>query len=119
MRLYPPMYPGDSMLRPGTVPGGDIVSAWNTAMFRIPFVRSKIRAEEASGVGAEAAAPKRHARATPGVWVGSQLKPYFEALMRKFERAGQAEMENYLAASQNLADLEDRIRRYERMQSRN
>jgi len=52
-------------------------------------------------------------QAKQGAWVGSKLKPYFEALVRKFEGGGQAELENYLAASQNLADLEERIRHYE------
>ena len=112
MRLYPPIYPGDSILQAGTFPGGDFVSAWSEAIFRIPFVRSKIHAER------DESAPKRPTRATPRVWVGSKLKPYYEALVRKWERAGQAELENYLAASQNLAELEERIHRYERMQTR-
>ena len=66
---------------------------------------------------AEAGGRKQQTRATPSAWVGSKLKPYYEALVRKFERAGDAELENYLAASQNLADLEERIRRYQRTQS--
>jgi hypothetical protein len=119
MRLYPPMYPGDSILQPGTVPGGDAMSAWDVAVSRTPFVRSNVRAQIALELGVDAAAPDGQARATRRVWVGSKLKSYYEALVRKFERAGQAELENYLAASQNLADLEQRIRRYERMQSRN
>jgi hypothetical protein len=82
-------------------------------------VRSTIRAESQPGAVVEAAAPKRQARAAPGAWVGSKLKPYYEALVSKFERAGESELENYLGASQSLADLEQRIRRYERMQSRN
>jgi hypothetical protein len=61
--------------------------------------------------------PEQRMQARHGAWVGSKLKPYLEALVRKFEGGGQAELENYLAASQNLADLEERIRRYERMPS--
>src|SRR5476649_2231772 len=113
MRLYPPIYPGDNILQPGTVPGGDTMSAWDAAVSRAPFVRNNMRAESAPERGVDAAALQRQARATSRVWVGSKLKSYYEALVRKFERAGQAEMENYLAASQNLADLEERIRRYE------
>lgn len=119
MRLYPPMYPDDSILRPGSVPGGNAVSAWDVALSRTPFVRSSMRAESAPQPGVATAELERQARATRTAWVGSKLKSYYEALVRKFERAGQAELENYLAASQNLADLEERIRRYERMQSRN
>jgi hypothetical protein len=118
MRRYPPLYPG-GILQPGTVPSGDAVSAWDEALSRTPFVRGNMRAENAPGPRVDAAALERQARAPRSGWVGSKLKPYYEALVRKFERAGQAEMENYLAASQSLADLEERIRRYERMQSRN
>ena len=118
MRLYPPMYPGDGILQPGTVPGGNIMSAWDAAIARAPFVRSNMRAERVPEPGVDVAALERQARPTRSAWVGSKLKSYYEALVRKFEHAGQAEMENYLAASQNLADLEERIRRYERMQSR-
>ncbi|MBE0620528.1 MAG: hypothetical protein IH605_08060 [Burkholderiales bacterium] len=60
------------------------------------------------------AAIEERARAARSAWIGSKLKSYYEALVRKFEKAGEAEMENYLAASQSLADLEERIRRYER-----
>ena len=119
MRLYPPIYPGDSIMRPGTLPGGDSVSARDAADSRVAFVRGNMRAERAPEAGDDAAAPRRQARTRRSAWVGSKLNPYYEALVRKFERAGQAEMENYLAASQNLADLEERIRRYERMQLRN
>jgi hypothetical protein len=119
MRLYPPIYPGDSILQPGIFPGGDAVSTWERALSRTPFVRSNIRAESAPETGVDAGTRARQARVGRSVWVGSKLKSYYEALVRKFEHAGQAEMENYLAASQNLADLEERIRRYERMQSRN
>jgi hypothetical protein len=117
MRLYPPIYPGDSILQAGKFPGGDFVSAWSEAIFRLPFVRSKIHAKRTFEAQAEGV-QKRPARAAPNGWVGSKLKPYYEALVRKFERAGQTELENYLAASQNLAELEERIHRYERMQSR-
>ena len=119
MRLYPPIYRGDGIVRPGTLPGGDFISACDEADSRAAFVRSNIRVGRTPEARVDAAVPQPQSRARRSVWVGSKLKPYYEALVRKFERAGQAEMENYLAASQNLADLEERIRRYERMQSRN
>ncbi len=118
MRLYSPMYPGDSILQPGSVPGSDTVSAWNPPDFQTHFVRSNMRTESVPEPGVDVAAIERQAGAARSAWVGSKLKSFYEALVRKFERGGQAEMENYLAASQNLADLEERIRRYERMQSR-
>jgi hypothetical protein len=51
-------------------------------------------------------------------WAGSKLKAYYQGLVSRFERAGQSQLENYLAASKSLADLEERIRIYERRQSK-
>jgi hypothetical protein len=81
-------------------------------------VHSNIGAESAPKLEVDAPALVRQASAARSAWIGSKLKSYYEALVRKFARGGQSEMENYLAASQSLADLEERIRRYERMQSR-
>jgi len=64
MRLYPPIYPGDSNLQPGTVPGGDAVSAADAAIFRTLIVRSSIRAESAADAGVYAATLERQGRAT-------------------------------------------------------
>ena len=118
MRLYPPIYPEDSMLQPGTFPGGDAVSAKEMGPSSAPLVRSNMRAGSMPEAAVDVAAHVDQAKAARGAWVGSQLKPYFEALMRKFARGGPSEMEKYLAASQNLAELEERIVRYQSMQSR-
>lgn len=118
MRLYPPMYPGDSILQPGTFSGDDASGALRTAAFRTHFVRSNMSAESALELEVDIPTIERQARAARAAWIGSKLKSYYEALVRKFARGGQAEMENFLAASQSLADLEERIHRYERMQSR-
>lgn len=118
MRLYPPMYPGDSMLQLRTVPGGGVMTVWKTACSRASFVRGNIGVESVLEPVVDVGEIERQARAARSAWVGSKLKSYYQALVRKFERAGRAEMENYLAASQSLADLEERIRRYERLQSR-
>lgn len=117
MRLYPQMYPGDSILRSGTVPGGEAVKAWNAAAFRTNLVRSNIGADSVPKLEVDIATRVRQAGAARAAWIGCKLKSYYETLVRKFACGPQAEMENYLAASQNLADLEQRIRRYERMQA--
>ncbi len=116
MKLYPPMYPGDNILQPATIPGGDANTAGNTASFRASFVRSNIAAKSAPESRIDLVAIEKQARAARSAWVGSKLKSYYQALVHKFARGGQAEMKNYLAASQSLADLEERIRREERMQ---
>ena len=118
MRLYPPMYPGDSILPLGTFPGDDALGTLETATFRTYFVHSNMGAESAPELEVDVSMIERQARATRAAWVGSKLKSYYEALVRRFARGGQAEMENFLAASQSLADLEERIHRYGRMQSR-
>jgi len=63
MKLYPPIYPGDSILQPGTVPGGDIGSATDAAIFKPPISRSNIRAESAAEAGVDASALGRQGRA--------------------------------------------------------
>ena len=83
MRLYPPMYPGDSFLEPGTAPGSDAPWAWETVAFRAHFVRSNMPAEAAPEAGVDVAAIERQA-----------------------------------SAAQSLADLDERIHRYQHMQSR-
>lgn len=117
MKLYPPMYPGDSILQPATVPGGDAKSVWSTASLRASFVRSNNAVESAPDAGVDLIAIEAQARAARNAWVGSKLKSYYQALVQKFARGGQAEMKNYLGASQSLAELDERIRREERMQS--
>jgi len=118
MRLYPPIYPEDGMLQPGTFPGGDTASGSETGISSSSLVRSNIGAGSISGSEADVAAQVRQAKTARSAWVGSKLKPYYEALVRKFALGGPSQMEQYLAASQNLADLEDRILRYQNMQSR-
>ena len=117
MRLYPPMYPGDSMLLPGTFSGGSAAKTGKPAYSRTYLVQSTIDAKDAPAFAIDLAAIEARARAARAAWVGSALKSMFQAMLRKFERGDQAEMEHYLAASENLSDLELRIRRYERMRS--
>jgi hypothetical protein len=112
------MYPGDSFLEPGTVPGSDAPGAWETVAFRATFVRSNMPAEAAPEAGVDVAAIERQASAARAAWIGSKLKSYYEALMRKFARGAEADRDNYLAAAQSLADLDERIHRYQHMQSR-
>ncbi len=115
MRLYIPMYPGDSVRESGIVPGGDAIDSWKPPLFWPFFVHRTMHAGNNSA--AKAVRPELRMQAKQSAWVGSKLKSYYEALVRKFESGGQAELENYLAASQNLAELEERIRRYECMHS--
>ena len=116
MRLYSPIYAEDGILQPGTFPGGDVTKLGKIGDCRAGIVRSTNPVASASEPARDIAATEKRTRAARNTWVGSKLKSYYEVLVRKFARAGQSELENYLAASQNLADLEDRIRRYQRRQ---
>jgi hypothetical protein len=116
MRLYQQMYFDDTISRPVRLSVGNPVNAGNSANFPTSVVQSNMPAESTPELGVDFVALERQARAARSAWVGSKLKSFYQALVRKFERAGAAEMENYLAASQNLAELEERIRRYERGQ---
>jgi hypothetical protein len=114
MRFYAPLDDGDSATRPPIDLDLALGQAVKTAVSETSFVHGNMRLEGMSGHAFDSAALERRARAARSAWVGSKLKSYYQALVDKFERAGRSELENYLAASENLADLEDRIRRFER-----
>jgi hypothetical protein len=109
MRLYRPTYPEDCSQQPGAYPGGDAPYVWKTGTFSADIVHSTIDAEGTPEAEVDVATRARQAGATRSACNGSKLKSYYETLTRKFARGGQAEMKNYQAASQSLADLEERI----------
>ena len=84
MKLYPPIYPGDSMLRPGTVAGGSIVSAWEALAFRAQIVRSNMHVSGALEPSIDMVAIEQGARAARSAWIGKQLSYFYQALARKF-----------------------------------
>jgi len=114
MRLYPRLYPADHIRQPSTPARKSTASVWARISSRLVIVQSNIRADSAAGPRIDINAIEQRARAERSAYIGSKLRSYYQALVRKFERAGEAGKEDYLAASQSLADLEDRIRRYER-----
>jgi hypothetical protein len=116
MRFYAPLYEGDNSIRPDAGLELALGQAVKSGMSETDFVHGNMLAEATTGPNFDLAALERRARAARSAWVGSQLKYYYQALVNKFERAGQSELEHYLAASENLADLEARIRRFERQQ---
>ena len=109
MRLYRPTYPEDCSQQPGKYPGSDAPYIWKTGNFGADIVHSTIEAEGVPEPEVDVATRARQAGATRSTSNGSKLKSYFENLTRKFARGGQAEIKNYQAASQCLADLEERI----------
>ncbi len=116
MKLYLRTFRGSNFVQPGTASDSIVAKAPNAADGKSFVVRRNSGAQSVPEPGLDLAAVEERARAARSAWIGSKLKSYYEALVRKFEKAGEAEVENYLAASQNLADLEERIRRYARAQ---
>ncbi len=126
MRLYAPMYEGDSILRPDAA-----ISASARALFKAPapatdLVRSNIQVEGANETAlgiphatVEAARDLRSAELTrllQGAYtaVAGGLKAAYAAVEDWFERSKNQERDDFFAASANLADLEQRQRHFER-----
>ena len=95
MRLYAPLYEGDSILRPdaalGERPAADSKSPAPTAT----IVRSNMALEPANDLA-------------------HMTKALFARIAAWLERNENNERDNFFAASENLADLEQRQRHFER-----
>jgi len=99
MKLYPPIYPGDSIVQPGKLPGGDIESATEKAALQAWFVRSSIDVERAPESRIDYVSIEERARAARSAWIGEQLKSLYAAVAHKFERAKRAKLQDRLSAS--------------------
>ncbi len=117
MKRYLRMLRNSSFLQTVPASASGAVKAPAAAVFPTGVVQRTSDTTGAPEPRLDVAAIEERARAARSAWSGSKLKSYYEDLVRKYRNAGEAEMENYLAASQRLADLEERIRRYERSRS--
>ena len=88
MKLYPPIYPGESLFHPGTFPGGDIKSIWPAAIFGTGFVRSKSNVPARPDIRFDPLAIEQQARFARNEWIASRLKFYYAAIRHKLERPG-------------------------------
>jgi hypothetical protein len=121
MRLYAPLYEGDSILRPDAALGEPAVRVFRSPAPAPDFVRSNIQAEAANETALDIHAIEQIARNHRNAEIARLLKPAFAAVGAWFARIG-AWFENsdnfmrdsFFAASENLADLEQRQRHYER-----
>lgn len=104
MKLYPPIYPGDSVLQPGTLPGGDAESTAPKAAFLATFVRSSTDRAPAPQPRIDLLAIEERARAARNAWISKQLQAVYAALAHRVERAKQASLENRLDASQPVCE---------------
>lgn len=102
MKLYPPIFPGDSILQPGTLPGGDAESTTAQAAFAAPFVRSNIGAGRAPESRIDLVSIEERARAERNAYIAGRLKSLYAALTRGFGRATQARREHPLGTSHQV-----------------
>ena len=112
MRLSAPLYDGDSIIRPGpsaqTAPSEPLVEA----EVGRGIVRRSMDAIDT--VTMDPWTIERRAKVLRAAFIRSLFKSFYDRLSRWFDRREMAEREEYLAASQNLAELEARMRRLER-----
>ena len=125
MRLYAPLYEGDSVLRPDAAIGAPIRTIFKAPAPAVDFVRSNIQTEAANQTALDIHAIEQTARVLRGVElarllknaatsVADGLKAAYIAVVDWFERGDYQERDNFFAASANLADLEQRQRHFER-----
>jgi hypothetical protein len=125
MRLYAPLYEGDSVLRPDAAIGASVRAIFKAPTRAPDFVHSNIQVEAANQTALDIHAIERTARVLRGVelahllinaatLLANGLKAAHAAVVEWLERIDDQERDNFFAASANLADLEQRQRHFER-----
>jgi len=114
MRLYAPLYEGDSILRPDAAFGEPAVKVFRSPAPAADFVRSNIQAEAANETALDIHDIERIARRQRSIELARIIKAVFVRIGDWLERNETFERDNFFAASENLADLEQRQRHFER-----
>lgn len=125
MRLYAPMYEGDSFLRPDAAIGARVGRPFKMPSPAAEFVRSNTQVEAANQTALDILAVAQSARALRSAEVARLLKIAYASVSNGLKTAHSAivdwlekietqERDNFFAASANLADLEQRQRHWER-----
>ncbi|MBE0619119.1 MAG: hypothetical protein IH605_00860 [Burkholderiales bacterium] len=114
MRLYAPLYEGDSILRPDAAFGEPAVKVFRSPAPATDFVRSNIQSDAANETALDIHAIEQLARRHRSIVIGRMLKTLFKAVGEWFERNEYFERDRFFAASENLSDLEQRQRHFER-----
>lgn len=113
MKFAVPMYDGDSIIRPGPEPETEVPQAVIPSNSTPEMLQRKIiPSSELQEV--DIAEIERQARALRAATVQSALVSFWSWAERFFETARRRRMEEYLARSQSIAELEARLRRLER-----
>lgn len=121
MRLYAPLYEGDSILRPDAAFGEASVRVFRSPDPAPSIVRSNIQEEAAIETALDIHVVEQIARSQRSAEVARLTKAlfaavgaWFAAVGAWFERNEYAERDHFFAQSENLCDLEQRQRYFER-----
>ena len=125
MRLYAPLYEGDSILRPDAAIGASIRRLSKAPAKTPDFVRSNTQVESANLTELDIHSIEQAAHALRGTEMArllrnaatsmvSGLKAAHTAAVDWLERIETQERDSFFAGSANLADLEQRQRHWER-----
>jgi hypothetical protein len=114
MRLYAPLYEGDGILRPDAAYGESALKVFKSPARAPSFVRSNIEAEAAKETALDIEAIVHIARMQRGRELGRLLKTAYTAVVDWLDRAETHERDSFFASAENLADLEQRQRHFER-----
>ncbi len=114
MRLYAPLDESNSLLRPGAAFGEPAVATRKTAVSRPAIVRGNIGLEAANESALDIPGIEYDARSQRSSAFGRFAKSLFTAIGAWLDRAENRELDHFFTASENLADLEQRQRHFER-----
>lgn len=114
MRLYAPLYEGDSILRPDAAFGEPAVRVFRSPAPVADFVQGNIQAEAARETVLDIHAIEQLARRHRSMELARMIKGMFAALGAWLESSENYDRDSFFAAADNLADLEQRQRHFER-----
>jgi len=113
MKYAIPMYDGDSIIRPGPEPKTETPVAVIRTHSTPEMVQRKT-SSSAEPQRVDIADIERQARALRAATVRAALASFWAWVERSFETARRRRVEDYLARSQSVAELEARLRQLER-----
>ena len=114
MKLQLPLYEGDSIIRYGPTTSPDPVAGQQQAHSTPKIPQRSSTPAATSGCALDLPEIEARARALRAAAIAEMVSRAWRWLGTYFERARRRREEEYLARSQNLAELEHRLRKLER-----
>ncbi len=114
MRLYAPLYEGDSILRPDAAFGESAARVFRSPAPAADIVQGNIQAEAARETVLDIHTIEQLARLNRSMELGRMIKSMFAAIGDWLARSEYYERDSFFAAADNLSDLEQRQRHFER-----